>query len=343
MKSKTTNKWVEYYRSIGLPEDLSGDYSRYIKNLQKNNVPIILSYSHLCMLVGWKSEALAKVINGTSSFYRSFSIPKRSGGLREIACPHRSLLEIQHWIKENILDRQAVHYSAHGFIKNKSIISNARVHCSSSEILKIDLKDFFPSINLNRVIGVFRRMGYSKNVSFYLGALCTLDGKLVQGAPTSPVLSNIICVPMDYRIRKLTEKLGYKYTRYADDMTISGEKIGGALYAYLAKIIEDCGFEIKQSKTRFLKTKNAKTITGVRVQDGRMFIPNEMKRRIRHEMHFIFKYGLDSHLSKVKNKDPKYLQKLLGKLSFWLQVEPMNEYATESKLKIVKEMKVYAS
>src|SRR5690606_38227468 len=113
-----------------------------------------------------------------------------------------------------------------------------------NEILKVDLKDFFPSINFNRVINVFLKAGYTRDISFSLARICTLHNSLPQGAPTSPILSNLIIKRLDIRLEKLSKKLKLNYTRYADDLTFSGDSITISFLHYVKSIINSEGFKV---------------------------------------------------------------------------------------------------
>ena len=166
------------------------------------------------------------------------------------------------------MSKVKVNYCAHGFCPKKSIVTNARVHVSNKYLLKLDLKDFFPSITQNQVINVFRSLGYSNHVAFYLGSICCVDGHLPQGAPTSPALSNIIAHHLDNRLLGVAKKMGYKYTRYADDLAFSGDLIKPVFVQYVVRIISECHFIVNASKVKLYKGNGAKILTGVSLANG---------------------------------------------------------------------------
>ena len=171
--------------------------------------------------------------------YKRFSIPKKSGGQRQISAPLPHLKQAQHWILENILNLVPTHEAVHGFKLGTSILSNAQPHIGADCIINIDLKDFFPSINYPRIKGIYRHLGYSEQVATILALLSTealvdvsvVDGNtwfvqrgnrvLPQGAPTSPMLTNILCRRLDKRMKTIASAYQLTYTRYADDMTFS--------------------------------------------------------------------------------------------------------------------------
>lgn len=336
MNSKNNEiDWIEYYKSVGLNIELIEKYKEYIDRLSTNNLPVIFEHNHLALLLGVQRNYLNSIIYSTDSFYRTFYIPKKSGGEREITSPYPTLLLIQKWIYNNILKNIPIHKCAHAFTENKSIITNCKIHVKQREVLKIDLKNFFPSISFNRIICFFKSIGYSDNVAYYLARLCTYEEHLPQGAPTSPILSNIVVRKLDNRLFKLSQKFNLKYTRYADDIVFSGLKIPVKFMDYVNKIITDEGFEINTNKTRLYKENNKKIITGIVINSKSIKIPREYKRELVQSLNYILKYGFDSHISKKKIRDVHYLEKILGKVNFWLQVEPDNEFAKKAKIYLV--------
>jgi RNA-directed DNA polymerase len=183
--------------------------------------------------------------------YYRFTISKRTGGERVILAPKAELKAIQQQILNEILARVPVHSQAHGFVNGRSIVTNATPHIGQAYVLNLDLKDFFPTITYARVCGLFSSLGYPLYVARELAFLCTTDdrqletrlidnkktklyvshdiNRLVQGAPTSPAISNLIARRLDARLYGLARSMGFTYTRYADDLTFSGPDKGKAL------------------------------------------------------------------------------------------------------------------
>jgi hypothetical protein len=161
--------------------------------------------------------AFAREVSTTTHYHR-FTIPKKTGGERIISAPHRRLKAAQHWILRNILEPLQLSESAHGFVAGRSIVSNAVPHVGAAIVVNVDLKDFFPTVTYRRVKGLYKKLGYSEEVSTVLGLVCsepditetTLDGqqyfvargprRLPQGAPTSPAITNALCRRLDRRI-----------------------------------------------------------------------------------------------------------------------------------------------
>lgn len=324
--------WRLNFQRAGILPELIDEYIDYIEILLKNNVPIIFDFKHLCLLLGRNEFYIASVINSSNNHYREFQIPKRNGGKRTIKAPYPTLLECQRWIHNNILKKAKIHSSAHGFTLKKSIITHAKVHVNKEQLLKIDLKDFFSSIEINSVINVFKEFGYSHKVSFYLASMCCLDNALPQGAPTSPMLSNIVAKSMDNRLLQYARRFNFNYSRYADDLAFSGSNIPAIHIKYISNILNSCGFTVNNSKTILYKFKRKRILTGISIADSEIKIPRSYKSKLRQEIHYIRKYGLESHMKKNKIRKSNYLHCILGKISFWLSVEPDNKFAMQARI-----------
>lgn len=163
-----------------------------------------------------------------------------------------------------------------------------------------------------------------------MSAICCVEGHLPQGAPTSPALSNIIARHLDNRLLGLAKKMGYRYTRYADDLAFSGESIKPDFTKYVAKIIIECGFDINVAKIKFYKGNGAKILTGVSLANGKIRVPRDYRRNLKQELYFIQQYGMGEHMRRKKIKNPHYLESIIGKTEFLLMLEPDNKFALSS-------------
>ncbi|HAE65433.1 MAG TPA: RNA-directed DNA polymerase, partial [Acinetobacter johnsonii] len=242
---------------------------------------------------------------------------------RLITVPSPSLMMVQKWIYNHILIGKKVHYSAHGFNFNKSIITNAQMHVGHKAFLKIDLKDFFPSIPINWIINYFKQQGYPPKIAFYMASLCTLYNSLPQGAPTSPILSNIVFYNLDRILYKFSKKNNLIYTRYADDLVFSGHYISLKFRNFVIFLIKKYGFKVNSKKTSLKINAGQNIVTGILVKDS-IFVPKKYKRKLRQEMFFIGKFGILSHISTAKIRDPNYIYSLMGRINFVLSIEPNN-------------------
>lgn len=190
---------------VNLNETDINEYLEYAKTLFEKELPIIYDQYHLSLLVGYQYEYLLAASNSSEHFYRKFKIPKKNGDLREISEPLPSLKEIQHWILNEILYKLKVSKFAKAYVKGKSIKENARFHRNQKQVLTLDIKDFFPSIKVFKVIDIFKSIGYCDSVAVMLANLCCLDGSLPQGAPTSATLSNLVMIEVDNLISEFVE------------------------------------------------------------------------------------------------------------------------------------------
>ena len=187
-------EWDRFYTEKHVSEDLKTSLLDYAEVLLDKGVPVIYDLDHLCALVGLKKYYVTSVIFCSKAHYREFEIKKRSGGVRQIRAPYPSLLYMQNWIYKEILMRCKVNATAHGFVRKRSILTNANVHKGQNYLLKMDLKDFFPSIPINRVIQVFKDIGYTNDVAFYLASICCLEDALPQGGGYKPSIEQYCCL-----------------------------------------------------------------------------------------------------------------------------------------------------
>lgn len=331
MTKNITQDWIKYFEDIGLKDEYIEEYTVLIKKLVSNKVPIIFEIEHLSKLVGINVSTLYSMIFSTEKFYRSFDILQKNGEYRTITTPFKSLKKVQKWIYENILKQGYTHKSVHGFVKNKSIITNANIHKDSRVFLQLDIRKFFPSIPLNWVINYFYKLGYSKKISFYLAKLCSYGESLGQGSPTSPALSNLIFFGLDKKLNNYASRNKIFYTRYADDMVFSGEEISINFKNFCIFLVKKYGFKINSKKTKLKINVNQNIITGVQIKNGFLYAPKKYKRELVKDLYYIEKFGLVSHVSKKRIKDPNYVYSLLGKVNFVLNIEPENSKFLEYK------------
>jgi RNA-directed DNA polymerase len=241
--------------------------------------------------------------------YHTFTIRKKSGGVRQIQSPSVGLRIIQRKLNQILKYIYQCPPSVHGFVPKYNICSNARVHVKQKYVLNVDIEDFFPSINFGRVRGLFQARPYSlpDEVATILAQLCCHDRQLPQGAPTSPIISNMIRAKMDRALYNLAEEFYCNYTRYADDLTFSTRsrefpielayyredgKLDIEIGEKLTNIIQDNGFQINASKVRLNKSSQHQEVTGLTVNQ----FPNVKRsyvRQIRAMLHAWDKYGLE--------------------------------------------------
>jgi RNA-directed DNA polymerase len=244
--------------------------------------------------------------------YVTFAIPKRSGGKRLIMAPKRRLKAIQRKLLALLVEKLPVSEQAHAFRRGRSIRTGAEPHVGKRYVLKLDLKDFFPSVTFARVRGFLIGCGYSFPVASTLAVLMTeaerqaveVDGEVfhvpigrrhcVQGAPTSPGLCNALVLRLDRRLAGLAKRHGFAYTRYADDLTFSGdiERLAAQkLRVAASRIIEEEGFTVNADKTRLMGQSTRQTVTGV-VVNKTLGLSRQERRRLRAIAHRLGRAGV---------------------------------------------------
>jgi RNA-directed DNA polymerase len=273
--------------------------------------------------------------------YTIFTVPKKSGGVREIRAPISDIKIIQrklNFVLQLIFRPKSC---VHGFIFDKSIVSNAKSHVNRRYVLNVDLKDFFPSINFARIFGMFKAHPYyfDRSVATILARICCDEFQFPQGAPTSPIISNMICARMDSQLKRLAQIFKCWYSRYGDDLTFStlrepfpielafngpmGTKVGGRLEA----LINSNHFSVNANKVRLQKFTERQEVTGLVVNSCQPNVDRSYKRQIRAMLHAWQKYGLaaaeTAHLTAFRRKhrgpftgEPRFDHVVRGKIEF---------------------------
>lgn len=300
--------------------------------------PSILSLNHLAKRTGVEYELLRGfVMRGSMAGcelidpYKKFSIRKRAGGRRFIHVPTPKLMHTQRWINEHILKGLSVHPASHAFRKGNSIQKCAARHCGAKWLIKIDIADFFESVSEIEIFRVFKSLEYQPLVAFELARLCTIAtywrsprghlpqwrtkkhnekiptyyqkllGYLPQGAPTSPLLANLVMKDCDQLLGELAKNHGLVYTRYSDDLSFStkNKNFGRAaarktvFEAY--KILSKAGYRPHFRKTSIIPPGGKKVILGLNVDSDMPKLSKSFKDRIRQHLYFLQKVGPVEH------------------------------------------------
>ena len=274
--------------------DLSRDSDA--SRLQRFQLPHLRTPEELANWIGLPLNRVAWLVHRfsggrpeteQSAHYHFHWVKKRLGGWRLIESPKSTLKQVQTKILRELLDNISTHASAHGFVKGRSILTNAGPHVGQAVLVKFDLANFYTTVSFARVVAIFRAVGYSREVAIWLGLLTTsaapgnlgfqeqgpylivpyLRRHLPQGAPTSPALANLSAFGLDVRLAGLARSFGARYTRYADDLTLSGpdELSHGlpTLIPLVQQIIRQERFAANTQKRRVLRSHQRQTVTGV--------------------------------------------------------------------------------
>ena len=303
----------------------------------------IKSTLDLCLFLRLSWTELELMLNYPN--YLNYSIPKRKKGFRVINAPQGRLNKVQKKINSHLQGVYSCikHPSVHGFVlrvkhnsQNANIVQNALPHVGKRYLLNLDLKDFFSSIPAQKVYSLFRSppFGFDESVSEALTYLLTYNGVLPQGVATSPVLSNLICLPLDNALLNYCEQEGITYTRYADDLSFSSnEFITKIQVQYLKHILMTHGFSLNDKKFR-LRSKNKKqVVTGIIVNE-KVNIDRKTLKKVRAMLHDLNTNGIDHASSRnagdfshsVIQRNIRFLNSLTGHINFIGQVRGKDDF-----------------
>ncbi|MEM9092272.1 MAG: reverse transcriptase domain-containing protein [Cyanobacteria bacterium P01_F01_bin.53] len=261
-----------------------------------------------------------------SKKYEQFEVSKKSGGLRTISAPSTSLKIIQRKLSQVLYSTYKPNSPVHGFVPGKNIVTNASQHTNKRFVFNIDLKDFFSSIHFGRVRGIFMARPYElpEKAATVLAQICCFENQLPQGAPTSPVVSNMVCARLDSELKRLAKNLRCTYTRYADDITFSttlpqfpialasveidekSSKSTVNLGNRLALIIQDNGFEVNYKKVRLQHQSHHQEVTGITVNK----FPNVKRSFIREISSMLYVWEKHDLISAHKRYSEKQAKEL---------------------------------
>jgi RNA-directed DNA polymerase len=283
------------------------------------------SIDKLVLDLGLSRDVIENYIIFTDKYYNTHYIPKKSGGKRIIDSPGKNLKTIQRWILINYLEKLEVNKRANGFVKKRGIKRNALFHIDKKYILTIDIKDFFSSISQKQVFNMLIEYFPEKDFSLKLAKLCTYKRRLPQGAPTSPIISNLVFKNVDDQIMKYCNSELINYSRYADDLTFSSDNKNNlqSAYNFTNELLYKNGFVINSKKTRYLSGKGRMSVTGININTGVPKVGGKLKKEIRAQLHYYF----------IK-KEKINLKQVAGYISFISSIE--DDYSDKIKVYIQK-------
>lgn len=341
---------------------LSGDDSL----LMSYHLPVFHTPQELADWLGIRVGALAWLVHRSTSDRRPADeqrshyvyrwVKKRSANLeagspnsrpvptqwRLIEAPKRTLKAAQRKILTEILEKIPAHPAAHGFVRGRSIVSNARPHVGQAVVIKLDLQNFYANVTYSRVVAIFRSMGYCREAATWLGRLTTSaapwslavpDGDeglkslyvrrhLPQGAPTSPALANLSAFGLDVRLSGLLKKFGGHYTRYADDLTLSGDDdFRYALRCVIPlteQIVRSERFRLNHRKRKVIRRGHRQLVTGV-VVNAKPNIARDEFDRLKAILHNCVKLG---PTSQNRDNHADFAAHLRGRIAFVRQLNP---------------------
>lgn len=284
---------VEHFLKA-LPEDVHGLYAQDFQQLCGKGLPPVVSIRCLATLFGYSSKFTGALYRRSENYYRTFTIPKGKKR-RIINAPKVALKVIQKWFGFHLAEMVKFDPCVFGFIKGRSAIDAATLHCGADWVYSIDIADFFPSTSLGKVAAALIGLGYPPHGAELIAKLCCFGGGLAQGSPASPVLSNLVFLAADAELVAVAKKYGVCFTRYADDVVFSGkgdfpEKIKPIVRA----AIESRGWKIAEAKERLAKRPNRLKVHDLLVHGEKPRLTKGYRNRIRAFKHLLAKEAIDA-------------------------------------------------
>ncbi|MBA5686319.1 reverse transcriptase family protein [Rugamonas apoptosis] len=344
-----------------------------IKRLQAHNPPLppILTLKHLAKVTKVRKAKLECFVERIAPevSYKRFNIKKRTSGYRKISIPEPDLMKVQAWISQNILQLPSVHSASKAFRKHDSILKCAEVHCGAKWMIKIDIADFFGSITEIQAYRVFKDLGYNPLISFHMARICTdlipksqkykmqawqifenkysiteyhnknNFGRLPQGAPTSPLLSNLVMLRLDKTIAELAEKQGLRYTRYSDDITFStkgdySRKQAVEFVASVSALLKADGLYLNRKKTVIVPPGSRKIVLGLLTDREYPNLTKEFKEKLRQHLYYIKTLGVEAHMRRREFDSVGGLYRhILGLINYANLVDPTYAYKMKQQFK----------
>lgn len=295
--------------------------------------PELADEASLLAHLGLSPKELKKIWWYRERMYAQFSIAKGGGKVRQITAPDKRLKILQRKLAPLLDQLYRVRNPVHGFVSARSVKTNAEAHGRRRFVVNLDLKDFFPTITENRITGLLRSLGVDDRVAAIIARLCCFGSHLPQGAPTSPVLSNMICFRLDSELLRAAKAARSIYTRYADDITFSSYQPPAPLFEgvlpavgrfspdMLARSLRDTfasnGFMVNPDKAHYADRNSRRIVTGVKINAG-LNVDRRYVRHIRALLHSIETLGLDDAQKKYSDAGGKgvLIEHLRGKISY---------------------------
>lgn len=307
----------KYLQALG--DDLEEVHLDAIRFLDSKGYPPVVSVRALSVLFGYRSQFVGAMLNRPQRYYRGFQI--RSGKkLRHIDAPRVGLKVIQKWFGHYLARAISLPKEVVGFVPGRSIVHGASMHCLAKWVFSTDIKDFFQSTPTAIVKNALVNIGYTEHGADIAAGLSSLKGALAQGSPASPVLSNLAFLTVDRQLQEYCQERGFVYTRYADDLVISGtENPSTNILTDVIGMVETGTWKLSKQKTILLSSPNRLKVYGLLVDQAHPRLTKGYRRRLRAIRHLI-----DSGRITVQN-DPKAYERACGHLAFAQFVENFSE------------------
>lgn len=345
-------------RTKGKSEALLDAAIAQTQAVETKGLAAVLTLNHLAVRTGVSYNYLRNIVSRSVDPYDDLVLARRNGRkMRPISVPHPPLMKVQRWILHRIASRLPVHPNSYAYEAGSSIRACATRHAGALWLVKLDITNFFESINERRVFQVFDNAGYARLVALELARICTryarhakhvdtsqfigdprggvirpysqpVLGFLPQGAPTSGALANLIAHELDIAFTSLTQRERMVYTRYADDLTFSSieEFDRGRAVSLIREVsatLTRSGFSLHEKKTRVIPPGGRKLVLGLLVDRDSARLNRAMRSRIAENVRCVEKFGLATHVSHRQFSSlDGFVRHVSGLLAFAADVEP---------------------
>lgn len=265
-------------------------------------------------------DVINKIISEKDSYSSICLIPKKNGAKRTVI--EITSFDWSRFLKQlhfSIQKQYTFQDCIEGFLKNKSIKTNAQKHLNKKYLLNLDIKDFYFSINYLEIVNSFKKLGSNDTVSEILSQICTYNNQLYPGLNTSPLISNIVFESLDSRLSLLCQENGMQYTRYADDLSFSSDD---PIYCLpiIEKYLLEKNFKINKHKLKFSKRGQSQYVTGLSISDKNMpRLPRKFKRNLRLLLHYAEMNGIEKY---HQNPNSRNIMTIFGQLMYSSGIEP---------------------
>ena len=283
---------VEHFLKA-IPEDVRALYAQDFQTLCQKQLPPVVSIRCLATLFGYSPKFMGALYKRSEKYYRTFTIPKGKNR-RTINAPKIALKVIQKWFGFHLAETLKFDSCVYGFVKGRSAVDAATIHCGSDWVYSIDISDFFPSTPLAQVSAALVELGYPQHGAELIAKLCCYNGGLAQGSPASPVLSNLVFRGADAELVDVAKKFGLNFTRYADDVVFSGKgEFPEEIKPIVRAAIESRGWKIAEAKERLSKRPNRLKVHGFLEHGEKPRLTKGYRNRIRAYKHLLAKNAID--------------------------------------------------
>ena len=293
----------------------------------------LTSVNMLARQLGLTAKQLYFIAYNLERFYTVYQIPKKNGKFRTIEAPSALLKKIQRKILKKLVSRHTSKV-AMAFEKKRNIIQNAKLHLKQPVIVGLDVKDFFPSLKFELVWKYFRDQNIAREPARLIATLCTFKGHLPQGAVTSPFLANRLLREFDETMLHRCHQAKVNYSRYADDITLSGSvsnDLKEKLLSFVREGLHLYGLQLNNEKIRILRRNNRQEVTGIVVNE-KLQAPRELRRTLRQKMYYLNRYW-ENDWQKMTEND---LDKLLGQVNFVWSIDKNNSEFAEYRKQLLE-------